>query len=229
MRRDWENNSLRAGLQRRTWAAGGWKAGHEPAVCACSPDGQLYPDLHQQRGGSWAGRGLLPSALPSWGSIRSTASRPGAPSTGRMWSSWSRPRGWSQRWLEGWSTSPIEKGWGKWACSVWRRESSGETSLWPSSTWGDLVSRRENNFLRHSNSVRTRGNGFKLKEGRFRLDIRRNFFTQGVVRCWIKLPREAVDAPSLEALRVRLDGILGSLSWWVAALLIVVGLKLCDL
>ena len=66
-------------------------------------------------------------------------------------------------------------------------------------------------------------------EGRFRLDIRRNFFTQGVVRCWIKLPREAVDAPSLEALRVRLDGILGSLSWWVAALLIVVGLKLCDL
>ncbi|KFQ76862.1 hypothetical protein N337_06506, partial [Phoenicopterus ruber ruber] len=54
-------------------------------------------------------------------------------------------------------------------------------------------------------------NGFKLKEGRFRLDIRKKFFTMRVVKHWHRLPREVVDAPSLEAFQVRLDGALGNL------------------
>ncbi|KFM05074.1 hypothetical protein AS27_03682, partial [Aptenodytes forsteri] len=53
--------------------------------------------------------------------------------------------------------------------------------------------------------------GFKLKEGRFRLDIRKKFFTLRVVRHWHGLPREAVDAPSLEAFKARLDGALSNL------------------
>jgi len=52
---------------------------------------------------------------------------------------------------------------------------------------------------------KTRGNGFKLRQVRFRLDIRRNFFTQRVVMNWDRLPKEAVDAPSLEAFKARLD------------------------
>ena len=54
--------------------------------------------------------------------------------------------------------------------------------------------------------VRTRENGFKLKERRCRLDVRLNFITQRVVRHWNKLPREAVDIPSLEAYKARLEG-----------------------
>ena len=56
-----------------------------------------------------------------------------------------------------------------------------------------------------------RGNSFKLKEGRCRLDIRKKFFTVRVVRHWHRLPREAVAAPSLAVFKARLDGALSNL------------------
>ena len=58
---------------------------------------------------------------------------------------------------------------------------------------------------------RTRGNGFKLRQGRFGLDIWGEDFPLGVVTHWNELPKEAVGAPSLEAFKARLDVALGSL------------------
>ena len=50
-----------------------------------------------------------------------------------------------------------------------------------------------------------------MKEGRFRLDVRRKLFTERVMRFWNRLSRENVDAPSLEVFKTRLDGALGNL------------------
>jgi len=55
------------------------------------------------------------------------------------------------------------------------------------------------------------GIGFQLKEGRFRLDIRKKFFTLRVMKPWHRLPREVVDASSLETFTVKLDKALSNL------------------
>jgi len=58
---------------------------------------------------------------------------------------------------------------------------------------------------------RARDNGFKLKESRLRLDIRKKFFTVRVVRHKNRLPREVVTAPSLTVFKARLNGALSNL------------------
>ncbi|KFV09946.1 hypothetical protein N340_08998, partial [Tauraco erythrolophus] len=67
----------------------------------------------------------------------------------------------------------------------------------------------EGHFTR-AYSDQTRGNGFKLKEDRFQLDLRKKIFTR-VVKHWNRLLRGVVDASSLEVFKARLDGALSNL------------------
>ena len=80
----------------------------------------------------------------------------------------------------------------------------------PFSTWRGLQESWRGTFYKGW-SDRTRGNGFKLKEGRFILAIRKKLFTMRVVSHWHRLSREAVGAPSLEVFKVSLDRALSNL------------------
>jgi len=101
--------------------------------------------------------------------------------------------------------------------------------------WGDLpvpegaCKRAGEGHSTRACGNRTRGNGFKLKEGRFRLDIRKKFFPMKVVKHWRRLPGEAVAAPSLAVFKARLDGALSSLVWWKVSLAVAGGLETDDL
>jgi len=121
------------------------------------------------------------------------------------------PRLSPQKWSEGWSTSPYEES---------LRE-LGWFSLEKRRFWGDLTAafqylkgtyRKDGeNLFSEVCCDRTRSDGFKPKEGRFRLDIRKNFFTMGVGKHWNRLPREVVEAPSLKTFKARLDRALSNL------------------
>ena len=96
----------------------------------------------------------------------------------------------------------------------------GQHSLEKGRLRGDLIvacqylkggcKKQENRLFSRICGDRTRGNGFKLKEGRFRWGMRKKIFTLWAVRCWHRLPSEVMDAPFLETLKVRLDQALSA-------------------
>ena len=93
---------------------------------------------------------------------------------------------------------------------AWRRLWGDLRAAFSRSLKGTYRKAGEGLFIR-ARSNRMRGNGFKLEESRFRLDIRKKFFTVRVVRHWNRLSSEVVDAPSLEAFKARLNGAVSNL------------------
>jgi len=104
---------------------------------------------------------------------------------------------------EGWNTSPINKGSDSCSYSTWRREAFQYSK--------EAYKKDRDKLFSRACYARTRGNGFKLKVGRFRLDTRKTFFysegdepvEQGACR--------GGRFPSLETFKVRLDGALSNL------------------
>jgi len=123
----------------------------------------------------------------------------------------------------------VKKGCRCWACSTWKKEAPGRSVLDLPVLEGAYKQERVQILTWSKINNRTEGKGFKLKEGTFTSDVKRKFFIWRAVMHWNRLPREVVDAPSLQALKARLDGVLGSLSWWVGTLSMAGGLELCDL
>jgi len=97
-------------------------------------------------------------------------------------------------------------------------------ALWDHRTWQQPASSgfqpgnaNSNQSQPRLNRLKRRGDQFGLQtvlsllNHRFRLDVRKKFFTMRVVKHWNVLPREAVDAPSLEVFKPMLDGALSNL------------------
>ncbi|TRZ17218.1 hypothetical protein HGM15179_009891 [Zosterops borbonicus] len=58
---------------------------------------------------------------------------------------------------------------------------------------------------------RTRGHSLKLCQGKYRLDMRKKFFTERVIKYWNSLSREVVESPSLDMFKKRLDMALNAM------------------
>ena len=103
---------------------------HEPAVCTCSPEGQLYPGMHQKRGGQQGDGGHCPMWSPMW----RTASRSGVLSSRKMQIIRTGPEK-TKKMIRGLEYLSYEFRMRELGCLASRRESSGEASLQPFSTW----------------------------------------------------------------------------------------------
>jgi len=91
-----------------------------------------------------------------------------------------------------------------------RRKKKVFLDLWSQHSWLKVAAEDKYGY---NYSNRTRGNGHKMKQSKFHLNMRKNFFTLWVTEPWPRMPREVVESPSLEIFKTLLDVVLCSLLW----------------
>lgn len=135
---------------------------------------------------------------------------------------WNRSRGDPEKYREVWSTSALKKGWERWDCLAWRTEIAGENILDRAFQYiTEHCKKHADRFFDKACSDRTKDSGFQLKEGMFRVDITKKFFTVRVVRHWNRLPREPVGAHHLNSSRSGWMGLWATWSTWEVSLLMI--------
>jgi len=102
---------------------GWWPAGHESAMCPCSPENQLYPGLHQKKQGQ-QGKGGHPASLLCPGETSPGALCPNVEYR-RDVDLLEHVQRNATEMIQGMEHLPKRTGWENWDCSSWRRESSG--------------------------------------------------------------------------------------------------------
>jgi len=180
-------------------------------MCACSPEDQPYNGLNQKQRGQQVEGGdsapLLHSGESPPGVLRPALEPLAQERHGAVGACPKK----SAKMIRG-----LEH-----LCCEERLRELGLFNLEKKRLWGDLTADfqyKSGAYKKNGDKLfskaccdRIRGNGFKLKEGRFRLDIRKKFFTVRVVKQWERLPREMGDAPFLETFQVSMDGALSNL------------------
>ena len=181
----------------------------EPSVCTRSPEGQLYPGLHPQQHGQQGGGGDTASLSRS-GETPLGVLRPALepPAQGRHGPVGAGPEE-ATAMIRGLEHLYCEERLGELGLfSLEKRRLQGNLNA--AFPYFKGAYKKDDRLFSRACSDSTRDNGFKLKEGRFRPDLSKQFFTV-VVKPWPRLPREVVDAPSLETFKPRLDGALSTL------------------
>ena len=150
--------------------SGEWKARHEPAVWVCCLESQLYPRLHQNGWPAGWVRWLSPFTLSPW-------SPTWRPQHAKDMELLERVQKRATKMIRGLEHHPYQE----------RLQELGLFSMKKFRFQGDLIAAFQylkglykqdaEWLLRCSDSYRTRDNGFKLKEGRFRVDVKVKFFT----------------------------------------------------